>query len=474
MCAKISQQRFSSRQRAEELLAKWLELGCDKDAPAGAQAGPPPARRTSARPGNKPKPKHDHAHEHVHGREANECGKNGLVCDHSHADNFTQAHVHEDGHVHQAKATTTGAAPKLALAPGTKAPVPKSNKVSFVTADGVDLTYTVVIRTDRNDDPLQGSEPWIAICVSSTTRGMAEPTLESLSLFETMLPSLVLTAEEGFRYRVVVVHDVGDAFYEGANRYAKIEAWFGTHVKAPLAEKNVQCELLMISYANSFKKPGPAFNVMLRAAYDFGADFFYRINDDTEFVDPFARAFTTTLAEFGEPFGAVGPLCAEGNTRILTHDFTSRLHLDIFPLYYPHELMDWWMDDWISRVYGARRTLRLSEVHVVHHTHAHGTRYNVDFANGAKLDGAVDAGKATILSYMKSRGLAKELLDAFDSDNFVRPGLGREENLIPHGDRPRFCKELMQKAGIKPMVTWGNANLTEQEVWASNNCDQYV
>ena len=36
--------------------------------------------------------------------------------------------------------------------------------------------------------------------------------------------------------------------------------------------------------------------------------------------------------------------------------------------YYPPELTDWWMDDWISLVYGMRRTFKAKKVSVIHHT----------------------------------------------------------------------------------------------------------
>ena len=42
-----------------------------------------------------------------------------------------------------------------------------------------------------------------------------------------------------------------------------------------------------------------------------------------------------------------------------------------------------WMDDWISGVYGADRTLRGEVVEVVHHTGKHGQRYGVDKSSAA-------------------------------------------------------------------------------------------
>lgn len=36
--------------------------------------------------------------------------------------------------------------------------------------------------------------------------------------------------------------------------------------------------------------------------------------------------------------------------------------------YYPPQLTDWWMDDWISLVYGKQRTFKAKKIMVVHHT----------------------------------------------------------------------------------------------------------
>jgi hypothetical protein len=54
---------------------------------------------------------------------------------------------------------------------------------------------------------------------------------------------------------------------------------------------------------------GPAFNSLLKRAYDDGATWLYRVNDDSIPISPFARRMTDTLKSFGPPFGAVGPFC---------------------------------------------------------------------------------------------------------------------------------------------------------------------
>ena len=118
----------------------------------------------------------------------------------------------------------------------------------------------------------------------------------------------------------------------------------------------------------------------------------------------------------GVPYGVAGPLVCNqgGNVKILTHDFTHRTHMEIFkgwyvwdfielcdmrgyvtqptsprvrlstPVrphlcrYYPAELVDWWMDTWVSRVYGSRRTALVQDVLVGHRTKEHGRRYTVN------------------------------------------------------------------------------------------------
>jgi hypothetical protein len=40
----------------------------------------------------------------------------------------------------------------------------------------------------------------------------------------------------------------------------------------------------------------------------------------------------------------------------MTHDLVHKTHMEIFDMYYPAVLSDWWMDDWISKVYGKTRT----------------------------------------------------------------------------------------------------------------------
>ena len=51
-----------------------------------------------------------------------------------------------------------------------------------------------------------------------------------------------------------------------------------------------------MEFTNVLHKPGPIFNFLAAAAFADGADYVYRVNDDTEFRDPWAVRFVAALS----------------------------------------------------------------------------------------------------------------------------------------------------------------------------------
>ena len=173
---------------------------------------------------------------------------------------------------------------------------------------------------------------------------------------------------------------------------------------------------------------------MARAAYAAGANYFYRINDDTELIKHWPRAFVNSLESLSSPFGVVGPFCDQGNKMILTHDFVHRTHMEIFEMnYYPPELTDWWMDDWISLVYGQTRTFKARDITVIHHTGAHGQRYTVDHSHQGLLEDLVERGRKKIRQFMLKNSMTGKELAVFDKDNY--------EAGFTHRDIPNSVKQ---------------------------------
>jgi len=61
---------------------------------------------------------------------------------------------------------------------------------------------------------------------------------------------------------------------------------------------NIGVEFVRVQ--NDQQKPGPVFIKMAQVAYELGADYFYRVNDDTEFIQPWATPFIQSL-EVSQP-----------------------------------------------------------------------------------------------------------------------------------------------------------------------------
>lgn len=138
-----------------------------------------------------------------------------------------------------------------------------------------------------------------------------------------------------------------------------------------------------------------------------GADYVFRVNDDTEIETVgWAGLMAARLASLRPSnLGVVGPSGrhdASQSRKMITHDFVHKTHLRIFPTYYPAVLSDWWMDDWISNVYASSNALKLREVVVVHHTEVVANVYKTDPGDPVRYE--VDFSHKPFLLYETRKG----------------------------------------------------------------------
>jgi len=260
----------------------------------------------------------------------------------------------------------------------------------------------------------------IAIIAAITTRTIKMKRLEDLTLFNTLLPSFVRTIDPGFEYWFYLGYDVGDPWLDQPEHLQAVTAWFEQHVIQPAkAEKGITVKLVTTRFENKWKKPGPAFIHTTGVAYADGATYLYRINDDIRFDTPWAKTFVDELQAMGAPYGVVGPVCHEGATHILVVDFTHRTHHDIFPQHYPFSFTSWYMDDWISQVYGRKRTKRIDKVKIKHLVGSHGTRYDDWHTPGKYLRGEILRGRMFIEAYMSHTPNMQQQLKEYREDSFA-------------------------------------------------------
>jgi len=261
-----------------------------------------------------------------------------------------------------------------------------------------------------------GTLETIAICIPMTTRNLKNVfKWTDLALVNALLPSIAETAERGFVYWVYVGYDEDDAFLDNDERMAELHAWFETNVARTLRSKDIGIELRVRKFRNILHQPGPAFNFLTKMAFYDNATWIYRINDDVVMKSPWASSLTTQIKSYGKPFGVAGPWCNEGSKGVLQQDMTHRTHLEIFEQYYPVELTSWWMDEWLTKVYGRRRTKRLWNVLVLHRM-VHGSRYEVDHSSYRFLEALVRSGHARILAYMRDKLFPIDAIERFEND----------------------------------------------------------
>jgi len=198
------------------------------------------------------------------------------------------------------------------------------------------------------------------------------------------------------KVEILIGFNAGDEFWEDADNRRKVM-------------KNTFLDVSFISVV-PYRVGQIPFNIVLSVALSYGADYFIRVNDDTEFISRgFVSIGISKLVGFDPPnVGVIGPHCIVsegyvGNDIILTHDMVHKTHLQIFENYYPEQFDNWWIDDWISLVYGEERTQHVNAWEVQHNMHSHGTRYVVNFTQKERLNSVVVHGKKMIESYLKGR-----------------------------------------------------------------------
>mmetsp|Transcript_23573 Transcript_23573/g.53512 ORF Transcript_23573/g.53512 Transcript_23573/m.53512 type:complete len:124 (-) Transcript_23573:19-390(-) len=93
----------------------------------------------------------------------------------------------------------------------------------------------------------------------------------------------------------------------------------------------------------------------------------------------------------------------------MTHDFVhAPTHISIFGAYYPEVFDNYYLDDWITRVYGTARTRLLANFEVVHHLETFWTRYKATFDQDKLLDEQVAKGGQAVDSYLREKKTAKQ------------------------------------------------------------------
>lgn len=221
------------------------------------------------------------------------------------------------------------------------------NQTSDLFALDAPLQLLRVIMKQQQSSPEDDRRPVMAIITS--TRSTLNHTAAADSLLVKHLMQSVLRSVSTNEKRHWVVH-----LYVAVD---DTDTWWLNHWKEIEATVSSESSWLRVTLG-VFPDRGHhiPFNEIAHVAYTEGADYFCRVNDDTEFKTiEWITHGVTALQQYQPPnIGVVGPKCSQGNTNIMTHDMVHRSHMDIFQgYYYPPAFGNWYLDDWISSVYGS-------------------------------------------------------------------------------------------------------------------------
>ncbi len=256
----------------------------------------------------------------------------------------------------------------------------------------------------------QGLRPLIHLPLSVTSRNLPRLThIKELPLLKHALRTLASSAEPDlFDYDIGIGADQGDEYYDNSTYQVAIQEWWQHQWREHWAATDYCVPpLWFVIYDNTQSRNTWAVNYVTQRAYEQGADWFMRVNDDTEFFNNhWSSAFVNELQSFRPipGLGVTGPWDDYQKGKLLTHSMVGRLHFDVFGFHFPFTLGNWWSDDWVQKVYappynstvfGANATMMSILKHVpVKHVFLK-SRYTV---------------KSTEALYMKQLLLDRELL----------------------------------------------------------------
>lgn len=232
----------------------------------------------------------------------------------------------------------------------------------------------------------------------------------------TLLQSFLPTAQPQYEYRFYFAYDTTDPVYNKTSLRDEVTNSFN-HMVSTEAQKRGPSTCLHVElywvHCNYSGKPSWAHNDAVLAAYNEGADYVLRINDDTEMplrLD-WLEAFIVDLRS-RRPIpnlGVVGPAHEGGNLAILTHDFTHWTHVAVFGYHYPRSLPDWSSDDWITLVYGQFNSTVLmckrDDVKVVHKLAEARYRWTEARIREKILQEEVLKGRQTVVAHAEKLGV---------------------------------------------------------------------
>ena len=181
----------------------------------------------------------------------------------------------------------------------------------------------------------------VGLLIPSTSHGRSWKSYKESYLFNITLKSFMLTYNKEHNYTFYIGIDRNDPIYDNAITKEELNIYFSD-------TDNIEHKFI---YMDNIKKGHltKMWNVLFKIAYDANCEYFIQCGDDIEFKTKGWISDTIKRLEMHNNIGVSGPL--SNNKLILTQTVVSRKHMEIFGYYFPEEIINWFCDDWINKVY---------------------------------------------------------------------------------------------------------------------------
>ena len=185
----------------------------------------------------------------------------------------------------------------------------------------------------------------IAFIIPVTSNKRNYKDIQETDFLKILFPSFLKTINktDKYIYNFYLGYDHDDKFFiENKDKIVN-------YVKS-LNKQNINIKFISIYEKKG--KLGEIWSILAKKAAE-NNNYIYQLGDDIKIIDSgWEDNFINKLTEL-KNIGVVGPNDVN-NSRLLTQSFVHKKHLEIFTTYYPLEIENWYIDDWITQVYGER------------------------------------------------------------------------------------------------------------------------
>jgi len=213
--------------------------------------------------------------------------------------------------------------------------------ILFIVIFYTKLIINEIFKDNKNKENFSNNKLIkIGLIIPSTSSKRNYKNIEDLNLFKILINSMKNKLNKNYEYNFYIGYDHDDQFYN-KNKHQIIN-YFN---KLKLQNSNIY----LIQIHNK-KGNLSAIWSDLAVIASKKCEYLYQIGDDIEIITPnWEDKFINKLKE-NNNIGVVGATDLN-NKNLMTQSFVHKNHLKIFKTYFPKELKNWYVDDWVQNVY---------------------------------------------------------------------------------------------------------------------------